>query len=145
MAALDVTRVDGPHSPERTTAAASLIADAVRYLNYATLPASHAPGISYAGDVDAVLGSIQAAVGGLRQTLSQLEECLRDDLATGLLRLDAGKPHADDPARAVEVACSELEAARGECGQLQATLGRVRRFTAAMYLDDDGTAERGNY
>lgn len=139
-APLDLTRVDGPHNPERTAAAARLIADAVRFLNYATLPASGAPGIGYAGDVDNVLGALESAAGGLQQTLRQLAECLRDDLATGRLRLDLNRPHADNPAQAVEFARSGLTVAARTCGSLQATLSGARQVTAGMYLDegDDG-------
>lgn len=132
---LDVTNVDGPHFPDRTVAAARLIADAVRYLNYASLPASNAPGISYPGDVDYVLGAIQGAASGLQQTFNQLAACLRDDLATGRLRLDPGRPHADDPARAVEVACADLSAATAHADALRATLSQVRRLTSAMYME----------
>jgi hypothetical protein len=132
---LDLTRVDGPHSPEQTEAAGRLIADAVRFLNHATLPANGAPGISYAGDADNVLGSIAAAIGGLQQLFGQLEECLRADLATGQARLDHGRPYADDPEKAVEVACADLESAKAVAGQLQSTLANVRRITSGMYLE----------
>ncbi len=142
---LDVTQVDGPHSPERTAAAARLIADAVRFLNYATLPASNAPGISYAGDVDDVLGSIHGAAGGLQQTFGQLAECLRDDLATGRLRMARGRPNADDPAAAVEYASAGLAEAARICGGLRMALEMVRRTTAGMYLEEScaGCDERG--
>jgi hypothetical protein len=140
---IDLDRVDGPHSPERTAAAANLIPDAVRYLNHASLPANHAPGISYAGDVDTVLGAIQAAGGRLQQTLSQLAECLRDDLATGRLRLAHQAP-TDDPDVAVATACTELERARGVCAVLEGKLRLVRSFTAWMYLDvDDDEQNKG--
>jgi hypothetical protein len=132
---LDVTRVDGPHSPERTEAVGRLIADAVRYLNYATMPADGAPGIGYAGDADNLLGSIAAAVGGLQQLLGQIGQCLRDDLATGRLRLDVGRPYAEEPAKAVAAAVADLEVARAEAAQLQAALVNVRRITAGMYLE----------
>lgn len=134
---LDVTRVDGPYSPERTAAAASLIADAVRYLNHATMPATGAPGISSPVDVDDVLGALQLATRRLDQTLSQLQHSLRSDLATGRVRLDRG----GTPAPAVEEACGELEAARSACGTLGVSLGRARRHTSAMYLDSQEEAD----
>lgn len=140
---LDVTRVEGPHSPERTAAAGRLIADAVRYLNYASMPADGAPGISYPGDVDAVLGAIAAAAGGLQQTFDQLAECLRADLATGRLGWTPGKPYADDPAKAVEEACSELEIAVSDCGSLRSTLARARRVTSAMHLAAEDESDDG--
>ncbi len=138
MSKIDVTQVGGPHSPAKTDAAARLIADAVRYLNYATLPSSNAPGISYAGDVDGVIGSIHAAVDVLRQTFGQLAECLRDDLATGRLRLaPGGVRDRMDTENAVEVACGYLEAARAQAETLGATLGHVRHLTSAMYLEPE--------
>jgi hypothetical protein len=135
MARLDLS-VDGPHGPERTVAAARVIGEAVRFLNYATMPASGAPGISYPGDVDEVLGAIQGAAGGLQQTLAQLGEALRRDLATGRLRLDRGRPHADDPPKAVAVACVALAEASNACGALQSALRDARSVTAGMYLPD---------
>jgi hypothetical protein len=126
---LDVTRVDGPHSPERTVAAARLMADAVRYLNHATL--GTAPGIGYPGDVDGVLGSIEGAAGGLQQTLKQLEVCLRRDLNTGRLRMD---DRSQDPAAAVRIASDRLAVAKSALETLQVNLKTARRFTSAMSL-----------
>lgn len=142
---LDVTQVDGPHSAEKTAAAARLIADAVRFLNYASLPASRAPGISYAGDVDDVVGAIAGAVNGLQQTLDQLTYCLQRDLAGGHLQLDDyGRRYAHSPAYAVEAAGVELETAKNLCGQLRDALNRARRFTGSMYLEDDLDREATN-
>src|SRR5690348_16040819 len=107
-------------------AAGRLIADAVRYLNYATMPVDGAAGVSYAGDADHVLGSIAAALGGLQQLFGHVEECLRADLATGRARLDAGRHYADGPAKAVEAACLDLEVVRADCGALQTTRWRGR-------------------
>lgn len=135
-ALLDVTQVDGPHSPERTAEAAGLIPAAVRFLNYATMPSANAPGIDYAGDVDNILGAIRTAADGLQQTLSQCSKCLQDELATGLLRLDSGRPFADDPPAAVAMACDKLESALHACGDLRTALDGARRTTAGMYRDD---------
>jgi len=134
---LNLSRVNGPHSPERTDAAARVIPEAVRFLNYATLPSAGAPGISYAGDVDAVLGSLQAAAAGLDQTVRQLSECLREDLATGRLRLARGHSFdSDDPELAVRIACAQLEVPiAGSLEVLSRTLGEVRKITSAMYLE----------
>ncbi len=135
-AVLDVTQGDGPHSPERTAATANLIADAVRFLNYATMPADNAPGISYPGDVDRVLGSLASAATGLQQTLGQCADSLRSDLAAGGLRLDPGRPFADHPAAAVDSACFSLEQAVAACGNLRAALDAARRTTAGMSMSD---------
>lgn len=135
-ALLDVTQIDGPHSSERTAEAAGLIAAAVRFLNHATLPANNAPGIDYAGDVDNILGAIGTAANGLQQTLSQCAAALRDELATGHLRLDPGRPFADDPPAAVAMACDKLESALHACGDLRTALDGARRTTAGMYRDD---------
>lgn len=135
---VDLPRADGPHSPERTDAAARMIPEAVRYLNYATLTASGAPGISYAGDVDLVLGSIQVAVNGLQQTMTQMAVCLRDDLATGRLRMDRRGDLADDPSEAVGQAAGWLSnVAVGDCRRLAGTLAEVRRLTSRMYLESE--------
>lgn len=144
-AEVDVTQVDGPHSPERTAAAARLIADAVRFLNYASLPAAKAPGISYAGDVDDVVRAIAGAVNGLQQTLDQLAYCLRRDLAGGHLQLDDyGRRNAESPTHAVVVAEAELGTAKNLCSHLRDALSRAARFTGSMYLEDDRDPEAIN-
>jgi hypothetical protein len=63
----------GPYSPARAESAAAVLADMVRYLNYATgQGAAHS--LPYAADVYALLGPLVAAVGGLDQTLRQLRQ-----------------------------------------------------------------------
>jgi hypothetical protein len=129
----DPTRVDGPHGPEMTAAATRLITDAVRFLNYATASRS---GIGGASDVDGILGGLEAAAGGLQQTLRQCADCLRTEQATGQLRLDAGRPYASDPAAAVSVACADLAMTAGLCESLRTALIEVRRITAGMYREE---------
>jgi hypothetical protein len=141
---VDVTRVDGPHSPERTVAGARLLADTVRWLNYATMGGS---GIGYAGDVDSVLGGIASAAGGLRQTLDQLEACLQADLHTGRLRMDdryclaATKANrSQDPAVAVQTASANLGDAKAALEYLRQALNRARGFTSAMSMTPEQEA-----
>jgi hypothetical protein len=109
-------RLDGPHAAEHTTAAATLAAEAIRYLNYAT--GSHRDaGLEYPGDAYCVAASLSRALCCMPQALDQLGDWLRTQAAAGLLGTDDGT----DPAEGVEQAYALLSAAGGyaaEAGRL---------------------------
>lgn len=84
MAADLESRMNGPHSEEHTAQAASLIAEAVRFLNYAT--GSHAAeGLPWPGTAYDVTGSLKLAVQRLPQCLDQLSDQMKRDLDGGLI------------------------------------------------------------
>jgi hypothetical protein len=66
---------DGPHSAELTGQGGSVLADMVRWLNYATSPQG---GITYPSTASDVIGSVGRAVGLFDQTLTQTEQRLTE-------------------------------------------------------------------
>lgn len=134
MESVDVTELDGPFTPERTAAAARLAADAIRYLNQAT---AERGGVGHAEDMWEVLGSLGVTVGRLRQTFDQLGRSLESDLATGLLRIGKGAPHADDPTGGVEAARWQLQLASDTARELELGLAEVQRLISGMSLEAD--------
>ena len=66
-------RLDGPHSDEGTTAAAQLVAEAVRFLNYAIVEGA---GLSYPATAYAVTGQLASAAARLGQLTGQLGQFL---------------------------------------------------------------------
>lgn len=130
MAAELASAADGPHREDRTTGAADLAAEAVRYLIYATSPGS-AAGLPYPATVYAVAGSLSLAAGRLGQLTSNLGGYLTRELAAGRLGQDDGA----DPAGAVDLALSHLSAAAAAAGELAAALRAVQSdLTATNYL-----------
>ncbi|MCP2343380.1 hypothetical protein [Actinomadura rupiterrae] len=74
-------RADAGHNPDQTLAIADALAESARLLTYATMPGSG--GLDDPGDVYTVLGSLTAAIGSLPQTLAQMSELVRDQIAQG--------------------------------------------------------------
>ncbi len=67
---------DGPHNPDQAREAASALADLVRYLNNATGPGNDAATLPYAPHAYRLIGSTNAAVGGMDQLFAQLSRSL---------------------------------------------------------------------
>jgi hypothetical protein len=121
-------RLDGPHSDQDTAAVASLAAEAVRYLNYAT--GTHAAtGLTWPATAYAVLGSLTALVSRLPQLLSQLSDWLDGELAAGQLGDDSGQ----DPVLVVERARRHLEAAAVAAGMVQRSLSAAYSDTSRLH------------
>lgn len=84
MAADLERRMNGPHSEEHTAQAAFLIAEAVRFLNYAT--GSHAAdGLPWPGTAYDVTGCLKVAAQRLPQCLDQLSDQVKRDFEGGLI------------------------------------------------------------
>jgi hypothetical protein len=131
---MDVTQVDGPFSPEQTAAAARLAADAIRYLNHATLQGG---GVGHPSDVWEVLGSLGVAVGRLRQTFDQLGRSVEGDLTTGRLRIEQGAPHAQDPEGGVQAARIQLQLVAETARELELGIAEAQRLISGMSLEDE--------
>lgn len=130
---VDLTRVDGPHNPGRTTTAAELCAEALRFLSYATR--SDSGGVASPGDVHRVLGELGTAIRSLRHTVGQLWSCLDRDAQSGRLRVgDQSAPYAEDPGAGVNAARWQLELAAQTTRELEAALGEVQRIISGMSL-----------
>ena len=117
-------RLDGPHAAEHTTAAASLAAEAIRYLNYAT--GSHrAAGLEYPADAYSVAADLKLAAERMPQLFGQLDQWLYDEALAGRLAMDDGSPVYDALARAgvsLKVAASLADALAVRLGEAQNAL-----------------------
>jgi hypothetical protein len=128
----------GPYSPERAVSAAGVLAELVRYLNYATGQGA-TRALPHAADVCALLGAFTAAVGGLDQTLHQLRE------RTEALSTDPTLRHAQHPddhrAAATDAARAgaRLDTARQTAGALYAELAAARSHLTWLAHDEEAT------
>lgn len=110
--------VDGPHSGDKTTAAAAALAHLVRYMCHATYSEQAVP---YPSTVDSVTRNLHAAVVGMDQLLRQLGDHMDRFEQGGRLRDDAGRdPYrramdwrmaVRDAQRAIGIAATWLEQA----------------------------------
>lgn len=111
-----------------TPSAAALageIAEQVRALNHATLPAEGYPGLVWVADVYEVLNALREAANRLQQTALQTGAFLAHAADTAQLGVDAG-PFVGNPDAAMHQACSGLHRAES----LFAELGLVLDETA---------------
>ncbi|WP_242911520.1 hypothetical protein [Actinomadura terrae] len=115
---LDPHPVKG-HSGDRTIGLAGAVADAVRALNYATLPENAAAGVPYPSTVGDVVGRLQAGAAGMDQLVRQLAGRLTDIAAHEELRV-AGE--MVEPTRAVAEALDALETVRKMAAGLEGAL-----------------------
>lgn len=84
MAADLERQMNGPHSEEHTVQAAFLVAETVRFLNYAT--GTHAAdGLPWPGTAYDVTGCLKVAAQRLPQCLDQLSNQMKRDLNDGLI------------------------------------------------------------
>lgn len=118
---------------------AQQVAEMVRGLNHATLPADGFPGLEYPGDAERVLGWLAGAVRRLGQTVEQVAGFLyvqRDRV--GLV--DSSAAYAGQPSLAVAVAIETLlERVTGPLSLAGRYLEDARRATSglAVELPDD--------
>ena len=131
MAAELAAAIDGPYREDRTTGAAELAAEALRYLNYATGP--HA-GLPYPATVYAVAGSLSLAAGRLGQLMTNLGVYLSRELAAGRLGEDSGA----DPATTVDRTLYHLSVAGAAAGDLAAALGAVQSDLSGTHYRPGG-------
>ena len=116
---------------------ARAVAEHVRALNHATLPGRSA--YRWPADVDAVIASLQIAIGRLTQTLVQASEWLGNELDAGRIGHDQG----DDPELVVHAAQRWLSAAFSEACELSTALDVVHQYTAGLTgVDVEGGDER---
>lgn len=124
-------RLDGPHGDADTTAAAQLVSQAVRFLNYATATRA---GLSYPATVYAVTGELAVAAARLSQLTTQLGRFLARELAAGRLGDDLGR----DPAFAVARADDYLAAAAVASATLGDVLSTAQNSLASLHQADAG-------
>jgi hypothetical protein len=75
--------LSGPHSPGETRRVADLLAECVRHLNHATMPAQE--GLQYPQDVYTLLGHLTTAMQRMPQLMRQLAAFMEAQSATGRL------------------------------------------------------------
>lgn len=121
----NLSPIDGPHTPETVRKAAEMIADCVRYLNYAARPG--AGGLESPQDVYDLLGALSTAAGRLPQLLGQLSAWLQNESAAGRLRVDQGSS-----IEAVAETGSWLMRANDAAAALGYALDQAHQITATM-------------
>jgi hypothetical protein len=122
--------LDGPHDPETTLAAASAIAEGVRYLNYATRPGQG--GLKDPADAERLLADLVIAAERLPQLLGQVTVFLKARAATGELEDGAGL----HPELLAERAELWLEAASARARDMGASIGKARQDIAGLSVRD---------
>jgi hypothetical protein len=134
---MDITlNPDGPHGGEHSREVASTAAQAVRVLCHASI--GSAPGLDYASDVDAIVGSLRAAAAGMEQLLHQAGAFLARLEADGRLGDDAH----EDPATRLSMALLALDGAAAAAAELERSLGRAQRETSHMRTEEPGAQNR---
>ncbi len=131
MAAELAAAIDGPHREDRTTGAAELAAETLRYLNYAT---GLQAGLPYPATVYSVTGSLSLAAGRLGQLMANLGGYLNRELAAGRLGEDSGA----DPAATVAQALYHLSVAAAAASDLAAALSAVQSDLSGTHYRPDG-------
>jgi len=116
---------------------AHAVAEHVRAHNHATLPGRSA--YRWPSDVDAVIASLQVAVGHLTLALVQASEWLGSELAADRVGHDQG----DDSELVVHAAQRWLGAAFSEACELSAALDVVHQYTAGLTGVDVEDVEDG--
>ncbi len=124
-------RLDGPHADQDTAAAAHLVAEAVRFLNYATAAGA---GLSYPATVYTVTGELAVAAARLTQLTNQMGRFLAGELAAGRLGEDSGR----DPAEAVDRADDYLAAAAATAVTLGDVLSAAQSSLATVHQAHPG-------
>jgi len=112
-------------SPAETLALARTAAEAVRFLNHATLGGS---GLAQPADAYSLLGDLSLAAAGLPQLLAQVGRWLASALAAGRLGCDDGT----DPAAAVSGAWLFMSDARASAAALARDLEQARQQIATV-------------
>ncbi|HEY2763383.1 MAG TPA: hypothetical protein VGJ13_05135 [Pseudonocardiaceae bacterium] len=133
----------GPYDAEHTIAAAATISELVRYLNYATSQGA-ATALPHPADVSSLVGNLQAAVGGLEQTLRQVAY-LVEGLGVNPNLRNANNRDDQESARAeaaYAVVC--LQDAAGAVNSLYQFLNHAHIPLAALYLQETAPVENGD-
>ena len=124
---------DGPHSPERTAEVADLVAEGIRYLNYATL--GDAPGLGYPADAYSLLGHLYTATERMPQLFDQMAAFLSNWQASGQLA-DA---NGADPNQRTAMAMARLADATVRVQQADRALRDAQNAIAGLYVAEGKT------
>ena len=125
-------RLDGPHDPALTQAAADQIAERVKFLVYATL--GGAPGLGDPADADRLISALYTATGRMPQLFDQVTRFANRLAATGRLRDDENRSANGQVARA----SYHLDEARGHAAKLTGALQAAQNVFSALSVTEDG-------
>lgn len=134
-------RLGGPHADEHTAAAAHLVAEAVRYLNYATGPDYGAQGLEFPATADSIAWGLSTAAQRMPQLFEQVTALLTEQYVDGLLATDDGRPVAEVIAAAtlrLEESAKLASRLRYELASLQTVLSGLNGRGPNRRLDEDG-------
>jgi hypothetical protein len=126
-------RLDGPHSDDDTAAVARLVAEAVRFLNYATRDSA---GLTCPATACTVIGELACAVARLGQLAEQIGQFLARELAAGRLGDDEGSDPADVAGRADDFLATAAAAGTA----LAEALDAAQSYLARLHQAETGTA-----
>jgi len=130
-------------TPENTRKAAALAAEAVRFLNHATLFPT-APALEYPSDVDALLADLETLQQRLPQLLGQLGEWMAAECKAGRVRVSCGT-YAHSPSTegiAVSALRQYLTEAAARADGAREALHDARQITAALAGVPGGERDR---
>lgn len=113
---------DGPHSPERSEAAASQVHDLTRFIVYASMAGRARRGLRYPGHLYTILGSLSSAAYLNDQMLTQFAAFLVEEAGAGRIRRDNGGSVSDR----VSAAVVELNRAREAAAVLANALANAQ-------------------
>lgn len=131
----------GPYSPERTIEVAELAAEAIRYLNTATLDAPR-DAITCPQDLDRVIASLATMAQRMPQVLNQAASWLRAETVAGRTEVTCGK-FGGRPALAGDMATMALDAAAARFKAAAASLRDAHQITSAISGVDRDDTKRG--
>lgn len=103
-------------------------AEAIRQLNYLTLPGDGAPGLTNPSDVYDVIGSLKVTARRMPQLLRQLSLWLGEQNAAGRVAHDGREAPGPYVADVREL----LDAAEGYAGELEAILNRAHSASSGL-------------
>jgi hypothetical protein len=126
MTAELTARLDGPHADEDTAAVARLVAEAVRFLNYATAGGA---GLTYPATAYTVAGELADAAARIGQLTGQVGRFPARELAAGRLGEDSGA----DPAEAAARADDYLAAATAAADALASVFGAAQSCLSSLH------------
>jgi hypothetical protein len=121
--------VDGPHSPERTKEIADLLAECVRFLNYASMSGN---GLTDPADVYHVLGALYTGTQRFPQLSRQLTALLAVQKDSGSLADNEGR----DVGSQVAMAGYHLGEAHAHAGDLTTALQNAQQAISGLYAKD---------
>lgn len=119
-------------TPENVLKAANLAAEAIRFMNHATLSPATAQ-LRYPGDVDAILVALEAVGERLPQLLDQLSNWETAECKAGRLRVAAPGAHSPSTeAVAVSVLQVHLDKAGRDAEAFRVAVHDARQITATL-------------